>query len=119
MDQIISDTARAAGCSGYFMWEIWPDIFASQLMAATKRYSRFLKDFKLAKSHSDALGIIARASGFQDWHGFHSVVQSLLDAFDTKVHWPRPEGGREPIKKLVAAFPFMVQASSPGSAISI
>lgn len=111
MDQSIADAAREAGCSDYFIWEICPDHFASRLMAAIKRYSRFLKEAGLAKSHSDALETVARASGFPHWHAFHTVVQGLFDAFNPDVHWPRPKGGREPIKTLIPAFPFMVNAS--------
>ncbi|MBW8466938.1 MAG: hypothetical protein K0M67_01635 [Thiobacillus sp.] len=111
MDQDINAAARAAGCSEYFSWEICPDHFASQLMAASKRYTRFLKDAALVKSHSEALETVGKASGFPNWHAFHKVVKGLFDAFNPEVHWPRPEGGREPIKTLSHAFVFMVQAS--------
>jgi tetratricopeptide (TPR) repeat protein len=111
MDQDVSNAARAAGCSGYFTWEIAPDHFASLLLTAAKRYARFLKECRLVKSHSEALETIAKAAGFPHWHAFHAVVQGLFDAFNPDVHWPRPEGGREPIKSLIPAFVFMVQAS--------
>lgn len=118
MDKDIEDAARAAGCashtagfSGYFTWEICPDLFASQLMAASKRYVRFLKKGGIVKSQSEALETVGKASGFPNWHAFHTVVQGLFDAFNPEVHWPRPKGGREPIKTLSHAFVFMVQAS--------
>lgn len=111
MDQVIDDAARAAGCSDYFSWEICPDHFASLLMSAAKRYARFLKDVGLVKSHNAALETVAKAAGFPHWHAFHSVVQGLFDAFNPEVHWPRPKGGREPIKTLIPSFVFMVQAS--------
>ena len=111
MDQDIGDAARAAGCSDYFAWEICPDHFASQLMTASKRYARFLKDSGLVKSHNEALEVVAKAAGQPHWHAFHSVVQGLFDAFNPEAHWPRPKGGREPIKTLIPAFVFMVKAS--------
>lgn len=111
MDQDIGDAARAAGCSDYFSWEICPDHFASQLMAAAKRYARFLKDCGLVKSHNEALEVVAKAAGQPHWHAFHSVVQGLFDAFNPEVHWPRPDGGREPIKTLIPAFVFLVKVS--------
>lgn len=111
MDQDIGDAARAAGCSDYFAWEICPDHFASQLMAASKRYARFLKDSGLVKSHNEALEVVAKAAGQPHWHAFHSLVQGLFDAFNPEVHWPRPKGGREPIKTLIPAFVLMVKAS--------
>lgn len=111
MDQEIGDAARAAGCTDYFAWEICPDHFAKTLMSAAKRYARFLKDSGLVKNHNEALETVAKAAGFAHWHAFHSVTQGLFDAFNPEVHWPRPTGGREPIKRLIPAFVFMVQAS--------
>lgn len=111
MDQVIGDAARAAGCADYFSWEICPDHFASSLLIAAKRYARFLKDVGLVKSHSQALETVAKAAGFPHWHAFHSVIQGLFDAFNPEDHWPRPKGGREPIKTLIPAFVFLVEAS--------
>lgn len=111
MDHEVFDAASAAGCSGYFVWEVAPDVFASQLLANVKRYARFLKDCGLVKSHSEALETVAKATGFPHWHAFNKVAQGLFDAFNPEVHWPRPEGGREPLKALIPAFVFMVEVS--------
>lgn len=109
MHEEICNAAREVGCSDYFSWEIWPEHFASLLMAAAKRHARFLKESGLVKTHSEALETVAKAAGFAHWHAFHTVVQGLFDAFNPEVHWPRPdEGGREPIKTLIPAFVLMV-----------
>lgn len=118
MDNEISNAAHSAGCTDYFLWEIYPDHFAKPLMVAVKRYARFLKDSGLAKSQSEALETVARAAGFAHWHAFHTVVQGLsegVNAEDAEVHHPshpRSEGGgRKSFKALIRAFVFMVQAS--------
>ena len=118
MDNEISNAAHSAGCTDYFLWEIYPDHFAKPLMVAVKRYARFLKDSGLVKSHSEALETVARAAGFAHWHAFHTVVQGLsegVNAEDAEVHHPshpRTDGaGRKSIKALIRAFVFLVQAS--------
>lgn len=109
MDYTIEDAARAAGCRGYFAWAITPELFAAQLLSAVKRYSRFLKSEGVATSHSDALEKVARASGFPNWHALQTVIQGVIDDFNTEVHWPRPPGGGVRIKPLASAIHFMVE----------
>lgn len=112
MVSAIHDAARSAGCTGYLVWTITPEIFGVQLLEAIKRHARFLKDSGIASSHSSALEQVARAAGFPNWHALHTLVQGIIDDFNPEVHWPRPKGGGERIKPLISAIPFLACAAT-------
>lgn len=112
MDQDIAAAARSVGCSGYFMWDIFPESFASKLLTATKRYARFLKDSGFASTHSSALEAVGKAAGFPNWHAFRTVVEGLVGTLDPDKRGSRLDKGEEQIKALIPTFPFLVEVAA-------